>query len=63
MKKLSSFREEEHAQAALQNLTGRFYAAMSVEEDGLWNIVRAISLDFDAWTTLIEETEKVAEVR
>ncbi|RXI05071.1 hypothetical protein DVH24_006328 [Malus domestica] len=61
MKKLSSFREEEHAQAALQNLTGRFYAAMSVEEDGLWNIVRAISLDFDAWTTLIEETEKVAE--
>ncbi|KAF7804603.1 Pre-mRNA-processing factor 39 [Senna tora] len=36
-------------------------AAMSVEEDRLWNIVRANSLDFNAWTALIEETEKVAE--
>lgn len=35
---------------------------MSAEEDRLWNIVRANSLDFTAWTALIEETEKVAEV-
>lgn len=35
-------------------------AAMSVEEDRLWNIVRANSLDFNTWTALIEETEKVA---
>ncbi|OMO65000.1 RNA-processing protein, HAT helix [Corchorus capsularis] len=34
---------------------------MSGEEDRLWSIVRANSLDFNAWTTLIEETEKVAE--
>ncbi|KAM1341314.1 hypothetical protein ACFX2F_005784 [Malus domestica] len=33
----------------------------SVEEDRLWNIVRANSLDFNAWTTLIEEAETVAE--
>ncbi|XP_054806483.1 pre-mRNA-processing factor 39-1-like isoform X2 [Prosopis cineraria] len=37
------------------------YAAMSAEEDRLWNIVRANSLDFNAWTSLIEETEKAAE--
>ncbi|XP_022771327.1 uncharacterized protein LOC111314339 isoform X8 [Durio zibethinus] len=34
---------------------------MSGEEDRLWSIVRANSLNFNAWTTLIEETEKVAE--
>ncbi|CAN0897662.1 Pre-mRNA-processing factor 39-1 [Linum grandiflorum] len=34
--------------------------ASSPEEDRLWNIVRANSLDFDAWTALIDETEKVA---
>ena len=32
------------------------------EEDHLWSIVRANSLDFNGWTTLIEEMEKVAEV-
>ncbi|XP_027349707.1 pre-mRNA-processing factor 39 isoform X3 [Abrus precatorius] len=37
------------------------YASLSAEEDRLWNIVRANSLDFTAWTALIEETEKVAE--
>ncbi|KAK7336907.1 hypothetical protein VNO77_17460 [Canavalia gladiata] len=37
------------------------YAALSAEEDRLWNIVRANSLDFTAWTALIEETEKIAE--
>jgi len=35
---------------------------MSAEEDRLWNIVKANSLDFDAWTALIDETEKVAGV-
>ncbi|XP_008459959.1 pre-mRNA-processing factor 39-1 isoform X2 [Cucumis melo] len=34
---------------------------LSAEEDRLWNIVRANSLDFNSWTSLIEETEKVAE--
>ncbi|XP_011024481.1 PREDICTED: pre-mRNA-processing factor 39-like isoform X2 [Populus euphratica] len=33
---------------------------MSAEEDHLWSIVKANSLDFDAWTALIDETEKVA---
>ncbi|KAJ9169671.1 hypothetical protein P3X46_017833 [Hevea brasiliensis] len=33
---------------------------MSGEEERLWSIVRANSLDFDAWTALIDETEKVA---
>ncbi|XP_052211283.1 pre-mRNA-processing factor 39-1 isoform X2 [Diospyros lotus] len=36
-------------------------SALSAEEERLWNIVRANSIDFNAWTTLIEETEKVAE--
>ncbi|XP_012483975.1 pre-mRNA-processing factor 39-1 isoform X1 [Gossypium raimondii] len=34
---------------------------MSAEEERLWSILRANSLDFNAWTVLIEETEKVAE--
>ncbi|CAI0385886.1 unnamed protein product [Linum tenue] len=34
--------------------------ATSPEEDRLWNTVKANSLDFDAWTALIDETEKVA---
>ncbi|KAF2307137.1 hypothetical protein GH714_025041 [Hevea brasiliensis] len=33
---------------------------MSGEEERLWSILRANSLDFDAWTALIDETEKVA---
>ncbi|WOL10648.1 pre-mRNA-processing factor 39 isoform X1 [Canna indica] len=33
----------------------------SAEEERLWHIVRANCLDFNAWTALIEETEKVAE--
>ncbi|KAG5083695.1 hypothetical protein JHK84_053733 [Glycine max] len=37
------------------------YAALSAEEDRLWNIVRANSLDFTAWTSLIEETEKTED--
>ena len=35
---------------------------LSAEEERLWKVVRADSLDFNAWTSLIEETEKVAEV-
>ncbi|KAL6968143.1 hypothetical protein U1Q18_033946 [Sarracenia purpurea var. burkii] len=37
------------------------FAMLSAEEERLWNIVRANSLDFNAWTALIEETEKMAE--
>ncbi|XP_039046240.1 pre-mRNA-processing factor 39-like [Hibiscus syriacus] len=33
---------------------------LSGEEEHMWSIVRANSLDFNAWTTLIEETEKLA---
>ena len=40
-----------------------FYMAVnSAEEDRLWAMVRANCLDFNAWTSLIEETEKVSEV-
>ncbi|KAJ8899470.1 hypothetical protein K2173_018444 [Erythroxylum novogranatense] len=35
-------------------------SALSTEEERLWSIVKANSLDFDTWTALIEETEKVA---
>ena len=30
-----------------------------MEEDRLWSIVRANSLEFNAWTALIQETEKL----
>ncbi|XP_074575508.1 pre-mRNA-processing factor 39-1-like isoform X3 [Curcuma longa] len=33
----------------------------SAEEERLWNLVQVNCLDFNAWTSLIEETEKVAE--
>ncbi|GAB2281828.1 hypothetical protein Dimus_016392 [Dionaea muscipula] len=33
---------------------------LSAEEERLWSIVRANSSDFNAWTSLIEETEKTA---
>ncbi|KAK1428435.1 hypothetical protein QVD17_17269 [Tagetes erecta] len=36
-------------------------AALSPEEERLWSIVNANSLEFNAWTALIEETEKTAE--
>ncbi|KAL7601288.1 hypothetical protein Lser_V15G27060 [Lactuca serriola] len=36
-------------------------AALSPEEERLWSIVNTNSLDFTAWTALIEETEKTAE--
>jgi hypothetical protein len=37
-------------------------AVYSVEEERLWNLVRANCLDFNSWTALIEETERVAAV-
>lgn len=36
--------------------------ALSAEEDRLWSIVRTNSLDFNAWTALIDETERVWQV-
>ncbi|KAJ7977177.1 Pre-mRNA-processing factor 39 [Quillaja saponaria] len=44
-----------------KQLADGFMISMSAEEERLWNIVRANSVDFNAWTALIEETEKVAE--
>lgn len=35
--------------------------ALSTEEGRLWSIVKANSSDFNSWTALIEETERVAE--
>lgn len=35
---------------------------LSAEEERLWNIVNANSLEFNAWTALIEETERMAMV-
>ncbi|KAI3943912.1 hypothetical protein MKW92_025835 [Papaver armeniacum] len=35
--------------------------SVSTAEERLWSIVKSNSLDFNAWTALIEETEKVAE--
>ncbi|XP_058094873.1 pre-mRNA-processing factor 39-1-like isoform X3 [Magnolia sinica] len=39
----------------------QFEEAISTEEDRLWSSVRANCLDFNSWTALIQETEKVAE--
>ncbi|XP_021848523.1 pre-mRNA-processing factor 39-1 [Spinacia oleracea] len=36
-------------------------AALSAEEERLWSIVKTNSLDFNVWTSLIEETERVAQ--
>ncbi|CAI8614389.1 unnamed protein product [Vicia faba] len=44
-----------------KQLTDAYAAVLSAEEDRLWSIVTANSSDFTAWTSLIEETEKVAE--
>ncbi|KAI5599967.1 hypothetical protein POPTR_002G257100v4 [Populus trichocarpa] len=46
--------------AAEQHFVDGSVPEMSAEEDHLWSIVKANSLDFDAWTALIDETEKVA---
>ncbi|KAF3583970.1 hypothetical protein F2Q69_00025782 [Brassica cretica] len=36
-------------------------STLSPEEERLWSIVRANSLEFNAWTALIEETERIAQ--
>ncbi|KAL0287016.1 UNVERIFIED_CONTAM: Pre-processing factor 39 [Sesamum angustifolium] len=36
-------------------------SGLSAEEERLWSIVTANSLDFNAWTALIEETERMSE--
>ncbi|XP_010483024.1 PREDICTED: pre-mRNA-processing factor 39 isoform X1 [Camelina sativa] len=36
-------------------------SALSPEEERLWNIVKANSLEFNAWTALIDETERIAQ--
>ncbi|VYS44941.1 unnamed protein product [Arabidopsis thaliana] len=36
-------------------------STLSTEEERLWNIVRANSLEFNAWTALIDETERIAQ--
>ncbi|XP_024966810.1 pre-mRNA-processing factor 39 isoform X2 [Cynara cardunculus var. scolymus] len=48
-----------HTSASAQQLVDG--SALSPEEDRLWNMVRANTLDFNAWTALIEETEKTSE--
>ncbi|EEF35824.1 Pre-mRNA-processing protein prp39, putative [Ricinus communis] len=46
--------------AAGQQFADGSVTPMSGEEERLWSILKANSLDFDAWTALIDETEKVA---
>ncbi|KAL8530185.1 hypothetical protein ACS0TY_007302 [Phlomoides rotata] len=36
-------------------------SGLSAEEERLWSIVTTNSLDFDAWTALIDETERMSE--
>ncbi|RID52471.1 hypothetical protein BRARA_H03065 [Brassica rapa] len=36
-------------------------SALSPEEERLWSIVRANSSEFNAWTALIEETERISQ--
>ncbi|KAJ6674381.1 PRE-MRNA-PROCESSING FACTOR 39 [Salix viminalis] len=45
---------------AVQQFLDGSVPEMSAEEDRLWSIVKANSLDFDAWIALLDETEKVA---
>ncbi|CAM8971238.1 unnamed protein product [Rhodiola kirilowii] len=53
--------EGEGGVAASQQVDDSKAPLLSPEEERLWNIVKTNSLDFNAWTALIEETEKVAE--
>ncbi|KAI3682635.1 hypothetical protein L1987_82748 [Smallanthus sonchifolius] len=52
---------DHNSASANQSEDGSVVAALSPEEERLWSIVNANSLEFNAWTTLIEETEKTAE--
>ncbi|KAL9239066.1 hypothetical protein vseg_013420 [Gypsophila vaccaria] len=47
--------------AATQQFEDGADNALSAEEQRLWNIVKANSSDFNAWTQLIEETEKMSQ--
>ncbi|KAF5822069.1 putative tetratricopeptide-like helical domain superfamily [Helianthus annuus] len=47
--------------SANQPEDGSVVAALSPEEERLWSIVNANSSEFNAWTALIDETEKTAE--
>ncbi|KAK0581772.1 hypothetical protein LWI29_017743 [Acer saccharum] len=47
--------------AAGQEYVDSSVPVMSGEEDRLWSIVKANSSDFNSWTALLEETEKLAE--
>jgi len=49
--------DDAHGSASEHQLVDRY--ALSAEEDRLWSIVRTNSLDFNAWTALIDETERV----
>ncbi|XP_076942768.1 pre-mRNA-processing factor 39-1-like [Bidens hawaiensis] len=52
----------DHNSASANQLEdGSVVAALSPEEERLWSIVNANSFEFNAWTALIEETEKTAE--
>ncbi|KAG9149410.1 hypothetical protein Leryth_003373 [Lithospermum erythrorhizon] len=47
--------------ASVHEVAGFQDSVLSAEEERLWSIVHANSLDFNAWTVLIEETEKMSE--
>ncbi|KAI3957800.1 hypothetical protein MKX01_024912 [Papaver californicum] len=52
------------ANGNVQHASGEAVGEQPLEADSeerLWSIVKSNSLDFNAWTALIEETEKVAE--
>ncbi|KAL3531190.1 hypothetical protein ACH5RR_010512 [Cinchona calisaya] len=53
------FSEEAHGYSAVHETFDA--SALSAEEERLWSIVRANSLDFNAWIALLEETEKMSE--
>ncbi|KAL4588018.1 hypothetical protein LXL04_000896 [Taraxacum kok-saghyz] len=53
--------DDHNPASANQPHDGSVVAALSPEEERLWSIVNTNSLDFTAWTSLIEETEKTSE--
>ncbi|KAJ3682409.1 hypothetical protein LUZ60_014982 [Juncus effusus] len=53
----TSYQSTENGAALEQPYVDGVY---SVEEERLWNLVKANCLDFNSWTALIDETERVA---
>ncbi|XP_051118634.1 pre-mRNA-processing factor 39-1-like isoform X2 [Andrographis paniculata] len=51
----------ENGNASADGIGPAHVSGLSAEEERLWSIVTANSLDFSAWTALIEETERVSE--